>query len=154
MQSSCTAAVDGQADSVFAALTDLEHLHDWNDVIIGVVERPAALDPGAQWVVEMRALGQRWRSRSTVIAHDPAARRFSYRSQTDDGNPSFAEWAWAVSPLTATTSQVTVTWHLHPATFWRRVLLARIRGRQLRRREVPASIRRLAAAAAPTPTET
>jgi hypothetical protein len=43
-------------------------------------------------------------------------------------------------------SRVTVTWSLHPATFWRRVLLGRIRARQLANTEVPTSLTALAAA--------
>jgi hypothetical protein len=39
-----------------------------------------------------------------------------------------------------------VTWELHPATFWRRVLLVRIRARQLSRTEIPASLAALARA--------
>jgi hypothetical protein len=35
---------------------------------------------------------------------------------------------------------VSVSWTLHPATFWRRVLLGRVRQRQLRHSEVPASL--------------
>jgi hypothetical protein len=37
---------------------------------------------------------------------------------------------------------------LRPVTFWRRVLLGRIRARQLARTEVPTSLAALAAAAA------
>jgi hypothetical protein len=40
-----------------------------------------------------------------------------------------------------------VPWELHPATFWRRVLLVRIRARQLARNEIPASLAALARAA-------
>ena len=36
---------------------------------------------------------------------------------------------------------------LHPATFWRRVLLAKVRAWQLQRRELPASLRALASVA-------
>lgn len=140
-------AVDTSADSVFALVTNLDRLPEWNVVITDVVERPAALERDAQWVVELHALGQSWRSRSTVIEHDPEQRRFRYRSQTDDGNPSWAEWSWTATPLTDSRAEVTVSWHLHPTTFWRRVLLSRIRDRQLRRREVPTSFGRLAALA-------
>lgn len=58
-----------------------------------VVEQPSHLEAAAEWVVEFRALGQRWRSRSTAEELDVAARRFAYRSGTDDGNPSYARWA-------------------------------------------------------------
>lgn len=74
-----------------------------------------------------------------------ASRRFVYQSRTDDGNPSYARWRWEVSDH-ADGSQVSVTWELHPVTFWRRVLLVRIRSRQLARTEIPASLAALARA--------
>jgi hypothetical protein len=70
-------------------------------------------------------------------------RVFAYRSGTDDGNPSYAIWRWVVEDASDGGSKVTVSWDLNPATFWRRLLLARVRARQLRR-EVPASIDSLA----------
>ena len=141
-----TAAVDAPADAVFATLTDLDRLPEWNRAITAVVERPERLEPGAEWVVRMHALGQSWASRSKLLDHDPDARRFRYRSCTDDGNPSWAEWTWAVAPIDAKRSRVTVSWVLHPKTFWRRVLLVRIRSRQLRGHELPGSLSRLTAA--------
>lgn len=143
-----TAVLDASADAVFSTLTDLARLPEWNEVITKVLEQPESLRPGAEWVVELHALGSRWPSRSTVLDHDPAERRFRYQSRTDDGNPSRAEWEWQVKALSPTTCEVTVSWLVQPRTFWRRVLLARIRARQLRHREVPASLARLAAAAA------
>ena len=119
------------ADAVFATITDLERLSSWNRIMMGTLEIPAEVVPGAEWLVEFRALGQTWHSRSTVTEIDPNAHRFAYRSQTDDGNPSFASWAWQVTP-TATGCVVTVTADLHPKTFWRRVLLVHVRRRQLR----------------------
>lgn len=110
-----------------------------------VVDQPDHFDVGAEWLVEFRALGHRWRSRSTVEELDVAARRFAYRSDTDDGNPSYARWAWDVAEDPAG-SRVTVSSSLHPATFWRRVLLVRIRARQLARSEIPASLVALAGA--------
>ena len=44
-----------------------------------------------------------------------------------------------------------VAFALHPATFWRRTLLARMRALQLRRREIPASLRGLATLATTEP---
>jgi Polyketide cyclase / dehydrase and lipid transport len=109
------------------------------------VERPGTLEPGAEWVVELTALGNTWRSRSTVEKYDPNRRTFAYRSRTDDGNPSYALWRWLVEPTADRGSRITVSWDLNPKTFWRRVLLARIRARQLKR-EVPTSIDALARA--------
>lgn len=134
-------------DAVFRLITTPELLPEWNDAIVRVVDAPERLQPGAEWVVQLSALGQSWPSRSTVIEIDPERRRFAYRSQTDDGNPSYADWSWQVVDAPAG-SDVTVSVALHPATFWRRVLLAKVRAWQLRRREIPASLDALAARAA------
>jgi hypothetical protein len=130
-------------DVVFATVTDIGCLPEWNDRTTSVIEEAAALEIGAQWVVEFHALGRTWRSRSTVEELDGPARRFAYRAMTDGGKPSYAQWTWTVAE-TSSGSRVTVAWTLHPATFWRRVLLARIRSRQLSRTELPASLAALA----------
>src|SRR5688500_9225975 len=135
-----TATIAAPADALFAALTDVDRLPDWNDAIIAVTERPPRLEVGAEWVVTMRAMGRQWASRSTLVEHDASARRFRYRSQTDDGSPSWAEWSWDVAPIDATSSSLRVAWSLNPVTFWRRTLLVRIRARQLRRDELPRSL--------------
>ena len=137
--------VPATADAVFTTLTDIARLPEWNDAMTWVIDRPDRLETGSQWVVEFHALGQTWRSRSVVEELDLPGRKFAYRSGTDDGNPSFARWTWEVTDDGAR-SRVTVTWALHPATFWRRVLLARIRARQLARTEIPASLAALARA--------
>jgi len=143
--SHASTVITASPDAVFATLTDLARLPDWNAAMTSVVEQPSRLEVGAEWVVAFRALGQRWRSRSTVEEIDVPGRRFVYRSGTDDGNPSYARWAWEVTG-DAAGSKVTVRWELHPATFWRRVLLVRIRSRQLAHTELPASLAALAAA--------
>ena len=143
--------VDAPAEPVFAVITDPCRLGAWNAIVRRTVEAPDELVPGAQWVVELGSMGQTWRSRSTVAEIDRTARRFAYRSRTDDGNPSCAEWTWTVTP-SGSGCVVTVVADLHPATFWRRVLLVKIRARQLRRRELPDSLRALAREAASTPT--
>jgi uncharacterized protein YndB with AHSA1/START domain len=130
--------------TVFRAITDIDRLPEWNSIMRSVVERPSELVPGAEWVVEFKALGQTWHSRSTLETLDPTQRRFEYRAGTDDGNPSRALWVWEVDEDPAG-SRVTVSWDLRPVTFWRRVLFVRIRGRQLAHREVPGSLRALAA---------
>ena len=142
------ASLDVPADAVFATLTDLERLPEWNSIITAVTRRPDRLEPGAEWVVQMRAMGQKWASRSTLLEYKPAERCFRYRSCTDDGNPSWAEWTWTVTPVGDANSRVAVSWVLHPKTFWRRALLARIRARQLRRGELAHSLSRLAEASA------
>jgi len=138
---SATLPVAAPASAVFALVTDLAHLPEWNSIITRVVEEPTALVSGAEWVVELKAMGNTWKSRSRVLALDPAARRFAYRSQTDDGNPSYGDWTWQVAD-NASSATVTVSWDLHPQTFWRRTLLARVRNRQLGR-EVKASLQSL-----------
>lgn len=134
-----TRRVLADPDLTLRTITDLPRLPEWNRVIRRVLETPDALTPGSEWVVEIAAMGQRWASRSRLSLLDEEGRRFEYRSMTDDGNPSYAEWAWAVTP-TVEGCEVSVSWNVHPATFWRRLLFARIRRHQLRRTEVPASL--------------
>jgi uncharacterized protein YndB with AHSA1/START domain len=141
-----TQFVAAPPDEVFALITTPDRLPEWNRAIVGIVDAPDELSPGAEWVVQLSALGQSWPSRSTVVAIDRRARHFAYRSQTDDGNPSYADWSWKVVDAPGG-CEVTVSCALHPATFWRRVLLAKIRSQQLRRREVPGSLRTLASLA-------
>ena len=142
---SASAVVPADPAAVFRTLTDVARLPEWNDAMVSVVDQPAKLEVGAEWVVEFHALGQTWRSRSTLEELDAVGRRFAYRSGTDDGNPSYARWVWEVTDAPGG-SRVTVAWELHPVTFWRRVLLVRVRARQLARTEVPASLAALAAA--------
>jgi uncharacterized protein YndB with AHSA1/START domain len=133
------ATVSSPASDVFGLLTDVDRLPEWNTIITKVLERPETLSPGSEWVVRLKAMGNSWASRSTIEEYDAHRFVFAYRSCTDDGNPSYARWRWTVEPAGESESRVTVSWELHPKTFWRRALLVRIRGRQLRR-EVPASI--------------
>ena len=146
--------IDAPADEVFSVITDISRLPDWNRAITGVIEQPQALEVGGEWVVQMHALGQSWHSRATVRELDLTRRRFGYRSATDDGNPSYAHWTWAVADHPGG-AHVTVNVELHPRTFWRRVLLVWIRHRQLARIELPASLTSLEAftsrGAAPIP---
>lgn len=131
-------------DALFQTLVNPQRLPEWNKAIIRVIDSPAALEPGDEWVVEMSALAQRWPSRSRVKVLDPSTRRFEYTSQSDDGNPSFAVWSWVVSE-TSGGSRVSVSWQLNPKTFWRRALLVRVRHNQLMKSEVPASLAALGA---------
>ena len=139
------ATVSSPASDVFGLLTDIDRLPEWNRIIVKVVERPETLSPGSEWVVQLKAMGNSWPSRSTIEEYDPHRYVFAYRSCTDDGNPSYARWRWTVEPAADGGSRVSVSWELHPKTFWRRALLVRIRNRQLQR-EVPASIQSLAGA--------
>jgi uncharacterized protein YndB with AHSA1/START domain len=141
---SASRVVDASADDVFRAITDLSRLPEWNPAITALVEQPEHLDVGAQWVVEMHALGRTWHSRSAAETIDPVGRVFAYRSVTDDGNPSHALWTWVVTDH-EDGALVTVASELHPLTFWRRVLLLRIRCRQLAHTELPHSLAALEA---------
>lgn len=141
---SVTEDLPADADELFALLTDIERLPAWNKHNHHVVETPDALVEGAEWVVETRALGSKWNSRAQVLELDRAARRFVHRSASDDGNPSYARWKWQVA-ATEHGSQITVTWELHPKTFWRKRLLVRVRHRQLQK-EVRTSLRAAAQA--------
>jgi len=132
IRAEATAWLTATPDSVFALVTDIERLPEWNTHIHHVVQAPSRLAEGAEWVVEMRALGTRWDSRSTALAIDPAKRTFAHRTQTDDDNPSYALWTWRVRDH-GTGAEVTVKWELHPKTFWRRRLLAAVRHRQLKK---------------------
>lgn len=140
-----TRHLDVEPDAALRMIIDVHALPNWNAAITRVLDVPTSLTVSDEWVVELSALGQTWSSRSRLIALDRDVRRFSYRSATDDGNPSYAVWTWTVAEAPGG-CEVTVTWTLHPQTFWRRVLLGRIRQRQLLKTEVPASLAALQAA--------
>ncbi len=147
---SASRVIDATVDDVFRTLTDVARLPDWNAAIAAVVEQPDQLEVGAQWVVEMHALGRTWHSRSVTEAIDPIRRVFAHRSFTDDGNSSYALWTWVVADHGDGTL-VTVACELHPRTFWRRVLLVRIRSRQLAHTELRESLGALEVAARRSP---
>jgi hypothetical protein len=142
MRVQATTHVDAPPAGVFARLVDIERLPDWNHAITEVVEQPWQLAPGAVWKVRLHALGQSWVSKSTLIELDKAQGRFRYRSQTDDGNRSYADWEWTVQP-DGSGAQVEVAVELHPLTFWRKYLLVHIR-RPALRNEMIASLAALA----------
>jgi uncharacterized protein YndB with AHSA1/START domain len=123
---SASTHIDASPVAVFSVVTDVSRLPEWNRAITEVIEAPASLELGSVWRVRVHALGQSWVSRSQVSVLDPAAGEFAYRSQSDDGNPSHAEWDWHVEP-DGMGSKVTVTVDLNPITFLRKHLLIRIR---------------------------
>lgn len=139
-----TRRIAADPDAVFRTITDLEALPTWNHAITRVLDLPPDLAEGREWVVEVRALGKSWPSRSRLEVLDIDGRRFRYRSGTDDGNPSYALWEWIVRAAPGG-CDVQVIWSVNPRTFWRRVLFAHVRTAQLRRREVPTSLLALAA---------
>ena len=140
---SVSTRVGASPEIVFSLLTDVSKLPEWNQAITEVVEAPERLDAGSEWKVRVHALGQSWVSKSRMSALDPAAGRFAYRSQSDDGNPSYADWEWHVE-ADGDGSMVTVTVDLNPITFWRKHLLIRIR-RPALRKEMQASLAALGA---------
>ena len=135
LRESASLATVTAPETIFRLVTDPSKLPSWNRAITSVVEAPPRLATGSEWKVQMHALGQSWVSRSRVLDLDAPSGRFAYRSQSDDGNPSYADWEWRVVAGDATT-RVTVTVDLKPATFWRKHVLVKLRRRSLRREMV------------------
>lgn len=142
LHESASAHVDASPEAVLRMVTSVARLPEWNPAITEVIEAPERLEPGTVWRVRVHALGQSWVSKSQVIALDTAAGRFAYRSQSDDGNPSYADWEWHVES-DGDGSRVTATVDLHPLSFWRKHLLIRIR-RPALRKEMQRSVTALA----------
>ena len=129
---SVTAHVAASPEAVFDLVTDLQRLPEWNRGITEVVEAPSRLEQGVVWKVRVHAMGQSWVSKSTATALDTGTLHFAYRSQSDDGNPSYADWSWRIEPEDHG-ARATVTVNLVPITFWRRYLFVRIRRPRLRK---------------------
>ncbi len=132
-----TGHVDAAPDDVFAAVTDISGLPKWNDRIQRVVLEPGLLEPDAEWLVELKILGQRFQSRSRVLDIDPVARRFRYRSNPE-GDPDFSIWTWEITP-DAGGSRVRVSWDLKPQQLVNRLFWVRVRSRGLKK-ELPSSL--------------
>jgi uncharacterized protein YndB with AHSA1/START domain len=133
------AVIRGDPRALFAALTDIDRLPEWNGAIEEVIERPDRLSVGASWTVGMHPTrGVRWKSVSTVQELDPDGLRLSYRTVNADGNPSYAVWHWQLTPRFEGTN-VSVRWDVYLKTLDRRLLAGPIRKRQLRK-EVAASL--------------
>ncbi len=145
VEGSTTTHVSASPDEVFATVTNVERLTEWNDRIEALESPPRPLVVGDHWVVRMRLPGKRFSSISEVLELDGVTRRFSYRSKPDDANPSHTVWTWRVDDAGDGTSRVTVSWSLRPRTFGRHIAVA-IRRRMIPS-EVAASTRRLAAVA-------
>lgn len=131
--------VEASPDVVFARVTDLAGLPEWNRRILRTVEVPPVLTEGAGWVVEIDLLGKRFNSRSVVLELDEERRRFVHRSKPDDDNPSSTVWTWEVEP-DGNGSRITVGWDLQPRTMMRKVLAAALRGRMIPRSDAPESL--------------
>jgi uncharacterized protein YndB with AHSA1/START domain len=148
IRESASARMAASPDKVFSLVINPGLLPSWNRAITEVVEAPQHLEPGSVWKVRLHALSQSWVSTSRVSAIDPKSGRFSYRSQTDDGNPSFADWEWQVESDQEGGSKVTVTVELHPTTFLRKHVLIKLR-RPALRKEMGESLNALNAATSP-----
>jgi uncharacterized protein YndB with AHSA1/START domain len=144
-----TTTVPAPLDIVFDRITDIDRLPDWNAEISRVVASHGSVVPGAEWVVHLRAMGTQWDSRSRAVDVDRTGGRFAYRSQSDDGNPSWADWTWELAEHDGVTD-VRVRAELNPKTFWRRRLLVHLR-RPFLRRAMRRSLVALAARAALEP---
>ncbi len=137
------AVIGGEPRVIFETITDIARLPEWNGAIKHVVDRPAALTTGTKWMVEMHpARLVRWNSVSKLQELDAEGFRFAYRTVNADGNPSYTMWSWDLTP-TPSGVRVSVRWNVYLKTMDRRLLAGPIRRRQLRR-EVAASLSRLA----------
>lgn len=140
LMGSITERLSVRPEDFFDLISSARRLPEWNEHIHHVVQAPhRAPLAGDEWVVEIRAMRSRWNSRSQLQDVDRSGLRFTLVSQTDDGNPSYALWTWEITPANGA-STVTVRWELHPETFWRKMLISRIRHRQLKE-EVRTSLR-------------
>ncbi|MFP5319912.1 MAG: type II toxin-antitoxin system RatA family toxin [Acidimicrobiia bacterium] len=129
-----TTVVPAPPGAVFDLVTDVERLPDWNLEIPKVVESPAVLEVGSEWVVQIHAMKTRWNSRARVVDIDRDQGVFAYRSQSDDGNPSYADWRWRLTPaLSGHGTQVDVEVDIRPRTFLRRWVASRLRRSGLRK---------------------
>ena len=138
-----SAIIDVAPAEAFTAITAIDRLPEWNKRIAAVTGTPRMpLAEGIEWTVQMHVPPAKWPSRSRVLTYDPVRLLFEHTSQSDDGNPSYAVWRWSVIP-DADGTRVTVEWTGHPKTFWRRLLFARLRRKQLHT-EAPASLHALA----------
>ena len=138
LNESARARIGAPADQIFNLITDVARLPQWNSAITDVVHAPERLEGDAVWKVRIHAMGTSWVSRSELIRLDRTQRVFEYRSQSDDGNPSFADWTWRVSE-DGDGALVDVDADLNPKTFWRKHLLIRLRRPGLRK-EMRASL--------------
>ncbi len=130
---------DVPPDVAFATLIDVDRMPSWNARMTHVVEAPAELAEGREWVIGFRYMGSRFNSRSVVLELDREERRFVHRSKPDDDNPSCTVWTWKVEPE-GDGSRITMEWDLQPATFARKRLVTPLRARQMVRQDAPESL--------------
>jgi uncharacterized protein YndB with AHSA1/START domain len=141
--------IDAAPGEVFTAITAIGRLPEWNQRIAAVTRTPGTpLAEGAEWTVQMYVPPAKWASRSRVLTYDPVRLLFEHTSQSDDGNPSYVLWRWSVVQE-GHGARVTVGWTAYPKTFWRRLVFARLRRKQLQN-EAPTSLNALARHLAPS----
>ena len=92
------AVVEEDPRALFAAITDIDRLPEWNGAIEKVIKRPERVAAGASWTVQMHpSRGVRWKSVSTLQELDPSCLRLAYRTVNADGNPSYTLWHWELT---------------------------------------------------------
>jgi uncharacterized protein YndB with AHSA1/START domain len=138
-QGTASIHADVPPDVAFRTITDVARMPSWNSRMTHVVEAPADLAEGREWVIGFRYLGRRFNSRSVVLELDAHRRRFVHRSKPDDDNPSCTVWTWQVEPE-SDGSRITVQWDLRPVTFARRRLVTPLRAWQMARQDAPESL--------------
>ena len=97
-QGSVSTDLEAGADVVFALVTDVARLPEWNDRIEALESPAGELEVGDRWTVRVHLPGKRFASVSEVLELDRGERRFVHRSKPDDDNPSHTVWTWTVEP--------------------------------------------------------
>src|SRR5439155_25926552 len=83
------AVVDESPAEVFAAITAIDRMPEWNERIASLTRPPVApLAKDVEWTVQMSVPPAKWPSRSRVVAYDLDGMYFEHNSQSDDGNPT------------------------------------------------------------------
>ena len=86
--------IDAPPALVFELITDVDRLSEWNAAIEALVDKPAAVVPGAEWTIKMNPAGiPPWGSISRVEEIDSQNGRFAYETRNVDGNPSYVKWS-------------------------------------------------------------
>ncbi len=87
LHGSVTESVAADPDALFALITDINRLPEWNAHVHHIVEAPAQLTDGSEWVIELRAMGSKWNSRARLQELDPVSRRFAHISRSATATP-------------------------------------------------------------------
>src|SRR5258708_6317990 len=120
---SATARVGAHPQAVLDLICGLGRLPAWNTAIEQIIEQPAALAKGAEWVAVMHPRRMPpWKSRSRIGEIDRDRLRFSYTSRNEDGNPSYAVWSWEVASADDGATDVTVRWDVYLKTIYPKLI--------------------------------